>query len=322
VARFKSEFLADYWRRHGTPFHARALGNIHTLAAWASRFAPFSNWVINHSLVRRFNQRLLGIDRRRRLPAFRRRTLSRLAPRFDESCDVILFNDTFTNYCDPGVGLASIEVLKAAGFRAGIVSHSCCGRPQISKGLLADARSLTGKTVDELYPHAAAGRKLVFCEPSCLSAMREDVPSLQRGERQQKAHVVANACLLFEELIETAPGLKLKAGPPTILLHGHCHQKSMGLLAPARSLLSRIPGSTLVDLDAGCCGMAGSFGYAQEHFEVSRQIGERRLLPAVRQKAPGTVVVASGTSCRHQVKDFTGENAVHPAVLLRSLLRE
>ena len=152
--------------------------------------------------------------------------------------------------------------------------------------------------------------------------MREDVPSLQRGERQQKARVVANACLLFEELIETAPGLKLKAGPPTILLHGHCHQKSMGLLAPARSLLSRIPGSTLVDLDAGCCGMAGSFGYAQEHFEVSRQIGERRLLPAVRQKAPGTVVVASGTSCRHQVKDFTGENAVHPAVLLRSLLRE
>jgi FAD/FMN-containing dehydrogenase/Fe-S oxidoreductase len=322
VARFKSEFLADYWRRHGTPFHARALGNIHTLAAWASRFAPFSNWIINHSLVRRFNQRLLGIDRRRRLPAFRRRTLSRLAPRFDESCDVILFNDTFTNYCDPGVGLASIEVLKAAGFRAGIVAHSCCGRPQISKGLLADARTLTGKTVDELYPHAAAGRKLVFCEPSCLSAMREDVPSLQRGERQQKARVVANACLLFEELLETAPGLKLKAGPPTILLHGHCHQKSMGLLAPARSLLSRIPGSTLVDLDAGCCGMAGSFGYAQEHFEVSRQIGERRLLPAVRQKAPGTVVVASGTSCRHQVKDFTGENAVHPAVLLRSLLRE
>jgi Fe-S oxidoreductase len=152
--------------------------------------------------------------------------------------------------------------------------------------------------------------------------MREDLPSLHRGELQRKAGVVANACLLFEELVETAPWLKLKAGPPTILLHGHCHQKQMGLLAPARSLLSRIPGSTVVDLDAGCCGMAGSFGYASEHFEISHQIAERRLLPAVRQKTPGTVVVASGTSCRHQVRDFTGESAVHPAILLRSLLRE
>jgi Fe-S oxidoreductase len=322
VARFKSEFLSDYWRRHGTPFQARALGNIHTLAAWASRFAPLSNWVINNPLVRRLNERLLGVDRRRRLPAFRRRTLSRLAPQLDESCDVVLFNDTFTNHCDPAIGLASIDVLRAAGFRVGIVRHSCCGRPQISKGLLANARALTMRTVEELHPHVAAGRKIAFCEPSCLSAMREDVPSLQRGEEQRKAREVANACFLFEELVETAPLLKLKAGPPAILLHGHCHQKSMGLLAPARSLLSRIPGSTLVDLDAGCCGMAGSFGYAREHFEVSRQIGERRLLPAVRQKAPGTVVVASGTSCRHQVKDFTGENAVHPAILLQSLLRD
>jgi FAD/FMN-containing dehydrogenase/Fe-S oxidoreductase len=322
VARFKSEFLADYWRRHGTPLHARALGNIRTLAAWGSRLAPVSNWILNSGLGRRFNQQLLGVDRRRRLPTFRRRTLARLGPKFDDSCDVVLFNDTFTNYCDPGIGLASIEVLHAAGFRVGLIPHSCCGRPQISKGLLEDARASTARTVDELYPHAVAGRKIAFCEPSCLSAMREDVPSLQRGELQRRAGVVANACLLFEELVETAPWLKLKGGPPTILLHGHCHQKQMGLLAPARSLLSRIPGSTVVDLDAGCCGMAGSFGYASEHFEVSYQIAERRLLPAVRQKAPGTVVVASGTSCRHQVKDFTGETAVHPAILLRSLLRE
>jgi FAD/FMN-containing dehydrogenase/Fe-S oxidoreductase len=320
MATFKSEFLADYWRRHGIPFHARALGNIHTVAGWGSRLAPVSNWVINNPLVRRLNEALLGIDRRRRLPTFRRRTLSQIAPKFDETCDAVLFNDTFTNHCDPGIGLASIDVLRATGIRAGIVPHSCCGRPQISKGLLADARALTGTTVNELYPHAAQGRKFVFCEPSCLSAMREDVPSLQRGEMQRKARVVAGACVLFEELVETAAPLKLKAGPPTILLHGHCHQKSMGLVAPARSLLSRIPGSTVVDLDAGCCGMAGSFGYAREHFEISRQIGERRLLPAVRQKAPGTVVVASGTSCRHQVKAFTGEDAVHPAILLRSLL--
>ena len=153
--------------------------------------------------------------------------------------------------------------------------------------------------------------------------MREDAPSLLRGDARRKAEAVAAACVLFEEIAQGAIGaLHLKAGPPEILLHGHCHQKSMGLLAPAKALLARIPGSTVVDLDAGCCGMAGSFGYAAEHFEVSRAIGERKLLPAVRGRKPGAVVVAAGTSCRHQVKDFTGERAVHPAVLLQSLIVE
>jgi Fe-S oxidoreductase len=129
--------------------------------------------------------------------------------------------------------------------------------------------------------------------------------------------------VLFEEFAESAvKHIRLKAGPPEILLHGHCHQKSMGLLAAAKSLLERVPGATVIDLDAGCCGMAGSFGYSADHFDVSRAIGERKLLPAIRNKKPETVVVASGTSCRHQVKDFTGERAVHPAVLLRSLLLE
>jgi Fe-S oxidoreductase len=129
--------------------------------------------------------------------------------------------------------------------------------------------------------------------------------------------------MLFEEFLDNSPDrLKLKPGPTRILLHGHCHQKSMGLLPPAKSLLSRIPGSTVVDLDAGCCGMAGSFGYMREHFDVSRQIGERKLFPAVRAKDATTVVVAAGTSCRHQVKDFTGEEALHPARLLQSLLAE
>jgi Fe-S oxidoreductase len=170
-----------------------------------------------------------------------------------------------------------------------------------------------------LYAAASIGKKIVFCEPSCLSAVREDAPSLLRGEDQKRARVVADACVLFEEF---AAGLQLplKPGPPKILLHGHCHQKSMGLLPPAKALLEKIPGSTVVDLDAGCCGMAGSFGYSKEHFDVSRQIGERRLFPQVREKDPSSAVVAAGTSCRHQIHDFTQETAVHPAILLRSLL--
>jgi Fe-S oxidoreductase len=322
VARFKSEFLADYWRRHGTSLDARVLGRADALAKWGSRLAPISNWVMNAGLTRALNDRWLGIDRRRSLPGFRRRTLSALAPN-GQAGDVLLFADTFTNYYDPEIGLAALELLAAAGVRAGLTRGLCCGRPRISKGLLEGAAALARRNTEALFAHAAAGRPILFCEPSCLSAMREDAPSLLRGEEQRKAAVVAEACLLFEEFVERAGDrLTWRPGPPAILLHAHCHQQSMGLTAPARALLSRIPGTRVVDADAGCCGMAGSFGYAREHFEVSRRIGERKLLPAVRGRAPGTVVVAAGTSCRHQVKDFTGVDAVHPAVLLRSLLAE
>jgi FAD/FMN-containing dehydrogenase/Fe-S oxidoreductase len=321
MARFKSEFLADYWARHGISRHARALGNARRLARLGSRFAPMSNWLMTSGLGKRLAERLLGIDRRRTLPRFSDRTLEQLAPDWDDGCDVVLFADTFTNYYEPEIGIAALEVLRATGARPGLVPHHCCGRPQISKGLLADARRLAEANTAALHSHAAAGRSIVFCEPSCLSAMREDAPSLLRGELRDRATAVARACVLFEEYA-AARDVPVTAWSGEILLHGHCHQKSMGLLAAAKSLLARIPGATIVDLDAGCCGMAGSFGYALEHFDVSRAIGERRLLPAVRQKKAGAVVVAAGTSCRHQVKDFTGEQAVHPAVLLRSLLVE
>jgi Fe-S oxidoreductase len=323
MARFKSEFLADYWSRHGVSRHARILGNARTLAKWGSAFAPASNRVINSGLSKYFAERWLGIDRRRALPTFASRTLASQAPRADERSQAILFSDTFTNYYDPEIGVAVLEVLRTAGIRVGVVDHPCCGRPQISMGLLGEARMLAERNAEALHAHAAAGRKIVFCEPSCLSAIREDAPSLLRGSARDKAKMVASASVLFEEFAEPAVrNLRFKPGPPEILLHGHCHQKSMGLLGPAKALLAHVPGAKILDLDAGCCGMAGSFGYSAEHFDVSRAIGERKLLPAVRNKKPGTVVIASGTSCRHQVKDFTGERAVHPAVLLRSLLED
>ncbi len=145
---------------------------------------------------------------------------------------------------------------------------------------------------------------------------------------ERLAHVqIADIAGVTRELATDAdrilPGdgdIPLTPGPATILLHGHCHQKSMGLVPPARILLARVPGATLVDADAGCCGMAGSFGYSRDHFEVSRAIGERKLFPAIRDRMPDTTVVASGTSCRHQIAHFTGAAAVHPAVLLQSLL--
>jgi Fe-S oxidoreductase len=361
VARFKSEFLADYWMRHGTPLRARALGSVHTLSAWASKAPAISNALAGSGLVRWLNQAVLGIDRRRPLPRWATRTLASLwrsrepgaangaaeadspearghnsrkghpdpaggsaAASAQANARIHLFNDTFTNYYHPAIGLAAAEVLAAAGMPVQLGANVCCGRPLISQGLLPQARALAQQNTRLLHPRVTAGVTLVFLEPSCLSALREDVPALLRGGDQRKAQEVAAACVLFEEVLDRAMAdgvsLPLRAGPARVLLHGHCHQKSLGALAPARALLERIPGARVLDLDAGCCGMAGSFGYAREHFEVSRQIGERRLLPAVRAMTEGDVLVAAGTSCRQQVADLAGVRALHPAELLHSLL--
>jgi Fe-S oxidoreductase len=238
-----------------------------------------------------------------------------------------VFADTFTNHADPEIGLAAIEVLGAVGISAHVAANVCCGRPLISQGRLQEARRLAAANVHVLFDMARRGRPIIFLEPSCLSAIREDAPDLLRGELQRRARVVAHHALLFEEFLEGEceegrAVLPLKAGPKEVLLHPHCHQRSMGLAAAAKSLLSRIPSATVVDLDAGCCGMAGSFGYTTDHFDVSRAIGERKLLPAARALGKESVLVAAGTSCRHQVADLAGVTALHPAVLLRSLLEE
>jgi Fe-S oxidoreductase len=237
----------------------------------------------------------------------------------------VLFADTFTNFYHPEIGMAAADVLDAAGVSVRLVPHQCCGRPLISQGLLDEARQLAAANAATLFDAASRGEQIVFLEPSCLSAVREDAPSLLRGDLQRKAEVVGRASVLFEEFLDS--GLKdgrlslpLNAGPSTILFHGHCHQKSMGLAKPAHALLSRIPSAAVVDLDAGCCGMAGSFGYGRDHYDVSQAIGERKLLPAARGMKPGDVLVAAGTSCREQVKHFTGVRAQHPAELLRSVL--
>jgi Fe-S oxidoreductase len=329
MARFKSEFLADYHARHGTPLSARVLGHIHEMSRAGSRFAPLSNWAIQSLPARWLNERVLGLDRRRRPPAWSRETFAAAfarRQRFPKARpDVVLFNDTFTNFYSPQIGTAGTDLLEATGLTVGLAPGGCCGRPMISQGLLDQARARAVVNTEALYPLAADGRTIVFFEPSCLSAVREDAPALLRGDMQNRAKRVAESSVLFEELLEQRwrlTPLRFRAGPATILFHGHCHQKSMGLVAPSRSMLSRIPDATVVDLDAGCCGMAGSFGYMRDHFEVSKKIGERILLPAARSLKPGSVLVATGTSCRAQVEDLAGVRAMHPAELLRSLLPE
>ncbi len=314
VARFKSEFLADYYTRHGTPLQAKALGGIAKSAVLGSMFAPVSNWVASATAG------FLGIDSRRKVPEFRRDTFMKWAAgRKAGTQKVTIFADTFTNHYDREIGIAAVELLERAGITPSIRRPGCCARPAISKGLLTDARATLEQTIAALYPLVQSGEKILFLEPSCLSSIKEDAASLLRGELQKQAQAVAKSSSLFEEFAATLD-LPYKAGPKRILLHGHCHQKSMGLLDATKKLLAKVPDATVIDLDAGCCGMAGSFGYTEDHYDVSVAIANRKLLPAVNAMQPGDVFIAVGTSCRHQVEDLAHKQGQHPAVFLRSLL--
>jgi FAD/FMN-containing dehydrogenase/Fe-S oxidoreductase len=336
VARMKSEFLSARWARLGAPARARALGRVDRIAKWGSRFAPLSNTIARSTLVRGLNERLIGVDRRRVPPAFARRTWRQkkgsglFFPVAKKSPDpfraaVVLFVDTFTNHFHPEIGQAAVDVIGRLGYDPTLANNVCCGRPLISQGLLDEARERARENARRLEPLAAGGQPLVFLEPSCLSAIREDAPDLLAGDDRRRARAVADRSRLFEDWLEgecragrATPAFR--SGPSRIVLHGHCHQKAAGDLTPAKALLDRIPGATVVDPDAGCCGMAGSFGYMKGHYDVSRAIGERRLLPVARALGPGDVLVASGTSCRQQIADFTGVRALHAAELVQNLL--
>jgi Fe-S oxidoreductase len=234
VARFKSEFLSGYWDRHGMSLAAQVFGGAPSAAAWGSRLAPFSNALANTTMARWAAEKLTGIDRRRTLPQWTRRTLRKrtnpgTGSRERGAARAWLFADTFTNYADPEIGLAALDVMNAAGIPAHVAPNVCCGRPLISQGRLSEARRLAAANVHALYDAAHRGQAIVFVEPSCLSAVREDAPDLLRGELQRRARVIAHHAVLFEEFLESecAGGratLALKPGPGEVLLHPHCHQ--------------------------------------------------------------------------------------------------
>lgn len=334
MARMKSEFLDQFQKQHGVSLRSRLLAGVDRLAVWGSRLAPMSNWTLGSGLGRWLADKCVGLDRRRALPRFVRQTFmdwwashgARLSKQGSGDFPrLALFADTFTNHHEPDIPVTVAELAAVAGWAVSVPPRVCCGRPLISKGFLTEARRYAENTVRALRPFAEQGTPIVFCEPGCYSAVRDDHSRLLRGELQQEARRVADACLLFEEWGNKAfvgrGDLPWKPGPKSVLLHAHCHQKALVGTGAAMRLLSQIPGCTATDLDAGCCGMAGSFGYEREHYETSQQVGERKLFPAVRNHGQDTVVVAPGFSCRHQIAHFTGTGSLHPAVILRGLIR-
>ncbi len=335
MARLKAEFLHQFHREHGLPWRNRVFGHVAKLGRVGCSMAPMSNRLIQSRLARWLNEKLLGIDRRRRPPAFTRRSLARRFPTLARAQSqalpgrpVLLFPDTFTNYFEPEIGEAAIDLLERSGCSVtlGPPGLRCCGRPLISNGLLDQAVMSARHNVERLFDWSQSGRPIIACEPSCILTIRDDYPALLRGELRSQAETVASTCRTFEEYIEsvlTAESnvrLEVKTAPRRILMQAHCHQQSLVGVEPMLRALKRIPGSTVINLDAGCCGMAGSFGYEVEHYEVSRLVGEQRLFPALRRAGPEDVIVAPGFSCRLQIRHFTGRKAVHPALLLQSHL--
>jgi FAD/FMN-containing dehydrogenase/Fe-S oxidoreductase len=330
MARLKSEFLHHYRLQHGSSLRSRLLARVDRLALWGSRLRPLSNWLAGSWPSRWLMDVLVGIDRRRMPPRFARKTFLQWwhseSKRIDQTSGdpnrrLALFVDTFTNFHEPEIPLAVVRLAAAAGWSVVAAPRVCCGRPLISKGFLDDARRHAERTVQALEPLVSQGLSIVFVEPGCYSAVRDDHPLLLRGEMQQAACRVAEACVTFEEWAgKSLDGLSLQPGPTQVLAHAHCHQKALVGSGPMLQLLRRLTNCEVVDLDAGCCGMAGSFGYEREHYEISKAVGERKLFPVVRDKSPDSIVVAPGFSCRHQIAHFTNVNAFHPAVLLSELL--
>lgn len=313
VAKMKAEFLNQYHATNGTPFGARLMANVAHLNHLGSFFAPLSNWMLRVPGAGRLMQRLTGIDRRRPLPKFVRRSFqkwfNRRPPRRDAAPrgPILLLDDCLTSFCEPSVNRAAVGVLEAAGYEVHLTNLECCGRAAISKGLLDDAKRRAARNIELLLPFAERGVPIVGCEPSCLLALTDDYLDLVPGDAAKR---VASVCALVDtHLVREGISLELPPQPGKLLLHGHCHQKALVGMSDTLKLLSEIPAADTTLVDSGCCGMAGSFGY--EHYDLSLKIGERVLFPAVRS-APDATVLAPGFSCRHQIEHGTGRKALHP----------
>ena len=338
MAKMKVEFLHHYKAKHGFTLKDRLVGKLPDYAHIASRFAGVLNKRNTSPLMQRLGEKILGFSARRSLPQWKVKHFFNAAHNgatreqaLASAKAVVLFVDTFNGYFESGNASAALRVLQAAGYTVHVASkaqadgkHLCCGRTYLSSGMVDAAKAKAGELVRALLPFAEKGIAIVGLEPSCLLTLRDETLSMGLGE---PAQTVAGQALLFEEFLAREAnagrldGLKSRLQPldKRVLLHGHCHQKAFGAVTPILEVLKLIPGVEPELIESSCCGMAGSFGYETAHYDVSMQMAELSLLPAVR-KHPGAIVVADGTSCRHQIQDGADRPAVHAAVVLAAQL--
>ena len=332
MARMKIEFLYHYRRRHGLRLRDRLIAYLPRYAPLAARFGGVLGLRDRVPGLAALGERLLGLSARRRLPAWRRDWSDRAEPTrtgAGAAGEVVLLVDTFNRWFEPENAIAARRVLEAAGYRVHLPRPGgggrplCCGRTFLAAGLVDQAKVEARRLIEALRPYLARGLPVLGLEPSCLLTLRDEFTAMLPGADSEK---LARRALLLEEFLaaEHAAGrlrLALRALPQRrALLHGHCHQKAFGVMPAVVAVLGLVPGLEVEPVEAGCCGMAGAFGYEAEHYGMSMRMGELGLLPAVRSAAPETLIVADGTSCRTQIRDGAGRAAVHVARVLERAL--
>ena len=333
MAKFKIEARAARARVKGLALRDRLVGEMPRYAPWAKRFAGLLGAVERVDAVARPLKRALGLAPERRFPAFTGDFLGEShasappASSDQATREVVLFVDTFNNYMESDNARAAKRVLEAAGYRVHLNVKPgerplCCGRTYLSSGQFDKAKAEAKRSLEALMPFVERGVAIVGLEPSCLLSLRDEF--LQYGFGDQ-ARALSESAFLFEEFLVRAHqagelALELKPLPGRALLHGHCHQKAFDALRPVEQVLGWIPELSVATIESSCCGMAGSFGYEAEHYEASLKMAELSLLPAIRAADDDAVLVADGTSCRHQIRDGSGREAIHVARLLERAL--
>jgi len=324
MAKMKIEFQYHWWRHHGLTLKDRLIAYLPRYAPWAVRFAPAVN------RIQEFSKTLLGFAAQRSLPAWRSDAFAGTAAQTaGGNREVVLLVDTFNRYFEPENAAAAVAVLESAGYRVHLPAANadtrplCCGRTFLAQGLVHEARAEAQRMIDALLPYVERGVPVVGLEPSCLFSLRDEFLSMLPGDAAKQ--LAANA-MLFEEFIvrEQAEGrlrLRLKSLPQTkALLHGHCHQKAFAAMSAVHKTLELVPGLKVEMIESSCCGMAGSFGYEAKHYDISLRMAEASLLPKVREADANTLIVADGTSCRHQIRDGASREALHVARVLAAAL--
>lgn len=326
LARLKSEFLQKYHDAHGIKLRERFVASSTEMAGKIAGWkAPVVNWVQKTRLFRKTLEWIAGIDSRRVLPSyaalpFPKWFIQRSERNGPFSKKVVLFNDTYMNYHQTSVGISAVELLESCGYEVILANAGCCQRPGISHGFLRKAKTEGEKTLRNLDEFIQQGLKIVVCEPGCASALIDDLPDLIEDE-QLGSRIKENVTMIDEflarEIREGNCNSQFTSPYDSILLHGHCHQKSLFGTSAMKDVFDLVHELSVEEVDSGCCGMAGSFGYEKEHYEMSMQVGEEKLFPAIRNRQNGTAIVACGFSCRHQIADGTGVQALHWVETLR-----